>query len=118
MRELAALGLSAEQIADRLGISRRTLFSRMATDPEIRASMDAGLSEATEFCARTLLDMAGERNLGALIFWLKTRGGYTVPKDPPPPVVVNVGSMPAPVDTDAIKAMVERHRRLNTSDAF
>ena len=32
VRELAALGLTVEQIADRIGVCRRTLFSRMSTD--------------------------------------------------------------------------------------
>ena len=102
VRELAALGLTVEQIADRIGVCRRTLFSRMSTDPAIRGAMDEGLAEATEFAARTLFDMAREKNLGALIFWLKTKGRFNTPREPAPTpsVVVNVGSEPAPVNLE------------------
>lgn len=114
LRDLAALGLSADQIADRLGISRRTLFNRMAAEPQIRATMDAGLSEATEFCARTLLDMARERNLGALIFWLKTRGGFNVPKEAAPAVAVqiHIDATEAPVDFDHVDRLAARQAEL------
>lgn len=110
VRDLAALGLSAEQIADRLGICRRTLFNRMATDPSIRAAMDEGLSEATEFAARTLFDMAREKNLGALIFFLKTRGGFHVPKEAQqvPAVTVNITPSSRPVTFGRVAELVRR----------
>jgi hypothetical protein len=118
VRDLAALGLSADQITDRLGISRRTLFNHMAADPAIRAAMDEGLSEAIEFAARTLFDMAREKNLGALIFWLKTKGGFNVPKEPTPTpaVIVNIGSQPAPVTLEHVHDMAERQAALLRGD--
>ena len=112
VRDLAALGLSAEKIADRLGVCRRTLFNRMATDPSIRAAMDNGLSEATEFAARTLFDMAREKNLGALIFFLKTKGGFHVPKEAPPAVTVNLGSQSAPARFDRAAELAEEQARV------
>lgn len=73
---LAALGLSADQIADRLGVSRRTLFNRMNEDPAAREAMDQGLSEGIDFAASKLHELISEKNLGAICFYLRTRGHW------------------------------------------
>ena len=53
----------------------------MEAVPEVREAMDRGLAVAVETATRTLWHMAiEERSLGALIFWLKCRGGMTIPK--------------------------------------
>ena len=101
IERLAGLGLTAAQIADRVGISRRTLFSRLESDPALREAMDRGVSAAVELNATILREEALKGNLTAVIFYLKTRGGYHVPKEVPaeaPPIPS--GSRPAPVTLD------------------
>src|SRR4051812_30001869 len=82
VRELAGLGMTAEQIASRIGVSRRTLFDRMRREPGLRRAFDEGVAVAIELAARLLWELViRERKAAALIFWLKVRGGFTVPKE-------------------------------------
>ena len=101
IERLAGLGMTAAQIADRVGVSRRTLFTRMESDPTLREAMDRGISAAVELNATILREEALKGNLTAVIFYLKTRGGYHVPKEalpePPPPPS---GSRPAAITLD------------------
>jgi hypothetical protein len=72
--------------------------------------MDEGLAVAVETATRTLWDMAiKERNLGALIFWLKCRGGFSIRQE----VQVNVvPSGFAPTLDDHITEMAARQSAL------
>jgi transcriptional regulator with XRE-family HTH domain len=111
VRELAGLGLTSEQIAARLGISRRTLFARLEEDPAAREAMEAGLAEAVEVAASTLFDMAiRERNVACLIFWLKCRGQFSLPR--PPAVAISVSADAPLAISEHVFEMAERQRAL------
>jgi hypothetical protein len=115
VRELASLGLNADHIAARLGVSRRTLFQRMSEDPAYREALDQGVASGVETAARTLREMAAAGNVAAIIFFLKTKGGFVTPKEPTPAPIVHVhldGSAPAPVTIDHISALEDEQRRL------
>jgi hypothetical protein len=71
--ELAADGLNAKQIAAALGVCRATFFNHMQTDPKLREAFDDGAQAGIGEAVHILKEMARERNLGALIFWLKNR---------------------------------------------
>ena len=106
IERLAGLGLTAAQIADRVGVSRRTLFTRMESDSTLREAMDRGISAAVEMNATILREEALKGNLTAVIFYLKTRGGYHVPKEEaaPPPQVAS-SQRPAPVTLDHLRGL-------------
>jgi hypothetical protein len=56
-------------------------------------------------------------DLGAIIFFLKTRGGFNVPREPqaPPTVTVNLGSQPASVTSaHAYHLLAEQRRYLES----
>ncbi len=112
VRDLAALGLSSEMIATRIGVARRTLFDRMERDPEIRQAFDEGLAEGVEFAARGLQALIAQGNLGALIFYLKSRGGFKDPPSNAPSVVINIGEQKAPVTIESVNDLIEEQRAL------
>jgi hypothetical protein len=111
VRRLAGLGLSAENIADRLNVSRKTLFNIMNRDSAIRDAMNQGLSEGIDFAASKLHDLIDQGNLGAICFYLRTRSWI------PPKTEVNVTIRRedfggAPTIDGHIFDLAEEHRRL------
>jgi hypothetical protein len=72
---LAAL-LNQEQIADYLGIGRRTFHSIMERDPEIAARYKRGKSRAIAHVAKGLLQKARDGDRTCAIFYLKTQAGW------------------------------------------
>jgi hypothetical protein len=111
VRRLAGLGLSAEVIADRLGISRKTLFNAMNRDPAIRDAMNEGLSEGIDFAASKLHDLIAEKNLGAICFYLKTRS-WIPPKAELSVTVRHEDASSFPTIDGHIEDLAEEHRRL------
>ena len=81
IRALAALGLNATTIAARLGLSRRTLFERLETDPAARAAYDEGLADLVSLAAGKLRELIEAGNVTAAIFVAKTKGGFSTPRD-------------------------------------
>ncbi len=75
IRALAALGLNATTIAARLGLSRRTLFERLAEDPVARAAYDDGLADLVTTAGAKLRELIEGGNVTAIIFALKCKGG-------------------------------------------
>jgi hypothetical protein len=66
----AAVGTRHDQIAKILGISRNTMKKFY------REELDLGLARADAVIASTLFAQARGGNTTAMIFWLKTRGGW------------------------------------------
>ena len=84
IRALAALGLNATTIAARLGLSRRTLFERLRTDPLAREAYDEGLADLVTTGSAKLRELVEQGNVTALIFLLKTKGGWLTPREASP----------------------------------
>ena len=74
--EALAAFLSAEQIADYLGVSRTTFYAMMDRDDDISERYKRGRAKAVGSVAQGLLKEARNGNLGAMIFYLKTQAGW------------------------------------------
>jgi len=73
---LVAYGIPHEHIALRIGITHDTLVKHY------KYELETGLSNANEQVANVLFSKAVfDKDLGAVIFWLKTRGRWRE-KDP------------------------------------
>lgn len=77
VERLAARGLTLEQIATSLGISRRTLFSKKKQNKEFAEALERGQVQGLEEVANQLFEQAMNGNTTAMIFYLKTRGGWS-----------------------------------------
>ena len=72
---LAAL-LTQDQIADYLGISRRTFHAICARDEEVAAHYKRGKAKAIAHVANGLLQKARAGDTTSSIFYLKTQAGW------------------------------------------
>ncbi len=76
IKVLAGFGLSIPKIALVLGISESTFYRRKRLLPAVKEAYEQGIALAEYAIAKTLYDMATvDRNLGAIIWWEKTRFG-------------------------------------------
>lgn len=73
----ASLGLTQQQIADALGISVDTLYSRKRENQDFQDAIKRGQAKGVAFVASRLLEKVKERDTASIIFFLKTRGGWT-----------------------------------------
>ena len=69
--------LTQEQIADFLGIGRRTFIEMLNRDEELSAHYKKGKSEAIAGVAGHLLKNCADGNVTAQIFYLKTQAGWS-----------------------------------------
>ena len=76
VEKLAAV-LTKEQLADYLGISRRSFFDIEDRQPEVRQAYLKGRSKALTNIATNLMKQAVSGNTTAAIFYLKTQGGWS-----------------------------------------
>jgi len=74
--ETLAAVLSSEQIADYLGMGRRTFYDLMQRDDDIAARYKRGRARAVGAVAQSLIAKARAGNITAMIFFLKTQGGW------------------------------------------
>ncbi len=74
--ETLAAVLNAEQIADFLGIGRTTFFALLNRDPELCERYRRGKARAVGAVAQSLVTSARAGNVTAMIFFLKTQGGW------------------------------------------
>jgi transcriptional regulator with XRE-family HTH domain len=74
--ELASLGLTDQQIADSLGISRSTLSRRKADDDTFEATLRKGKAKAIVKVSSALMQEVENGSLRAIIFYLKCRAGW------------------------------------------
>src|SRR3954471_4746347 len=70
VKAMSAYGIPQDQIARVLGIHDETLRTHY------RDELDLGVIEANAQIARTLFQQATAGNIGALIWWTKTRMGW------------------------------------------
>lgn len=82
VEEMAGRGATLDAIARVIGISPSTLDRWLVRD-EVREAYEKGRAIATDQVASALFDLATlDRNVAAVIFWLKAQAGW---KDKPQP---------------------------------
>lgn len=74
--EMLAQYLTLEQIADHLGICRKTLLNKRKEHPEIEASYRKGKAKAIETTAQSLMSNIAAGKEASIIFFLKTQAGW------------------------------------------
>ena len=93
VEELASLGLSEQQIADSLGISRSTLSRRKNDNETFDTDLRKGKAKAIVKASSALMTQIEKGSLRAITFYLKCRGGWRE-EEPEikeiPPMVINV----------------------------
>ena len=93
VEELASLGLSEQQIADSLGISRSTLSRRKNDNETFDTALRKGKAKAIVKASSALMTQIEKGSLRAIIFYLKCRGGWRE-EEPEikeiPPMVINL----------------------------
>lgn len=70
---LAAQGLTVEQIASCLGMSRSTLYERMGSESDVSDAIKAGRAKGIATVTNALFQSAKGGNTTAQIFYLKNR---------------------------------------------
>lgn len=95
--ELASLGLTDQQIADSLGISRSTLSRRKADDDTFEAILRKGKAKAIVKVSSALMQEVENGSLRAVIFYLKCRAGWREEE----PEIKEIPPMIISVHTDA-----------------
>jgi hypothetical protein len=76
VRKLAGLQLSVREIAGCIGVSRRTMFNRMRTDPILRAAYQLGISEAILRAAEVIMNSIENGDVKTAKYFLKMRAGW------------------------------------------
>ncbi|MDB9733625.1 hypothetical protein OAB15_02465 [Porticoccaceae bacterium] len=93
VEELASLGLTEQQIADSLGISRSTLSRRKTDDETFDTALRKGKAKAIVKVSSALMREVEKGSLRAIIFYLKCRAGWRE-EEPEireiPPMVISV----------------------------
>lgn len=77
VEELAGLGLTREEIALSLGVSYSTLNRRAKEFEEVETAIQRGRALANIKVAGELMKAIEGGNVTAIIFYLKTRAGWT-----------------------------------------
>jgi hypothetical protein len=77
IEKMAGLGLTEEKICLLLGISERTLLRRKKDHTELLSAMKRGMASAEGTVGTSLYDKAVAGDLGAIVWWEKTRSGRT-----------------------------------------
>lgn len=77
VEELAARGLSFEQIAASLGVSDKTLLTKRRENSEISDAIKRGRDKGISVVANKLFESAKSGNVTAMIFYLKAHAGWT-----------------------------------------
>ena len=74
--ETLAAVLTPQQMADYFGIGRTTFFGLIERDAEIGERYKRGKARAVGSVAQSLITKARAGNVTAMIFYLKTQGGW------------------------------------------
>jgi transcriptional regulator with XRE-family HTH domain len=77
IEQLAAQGLTQEQIAACLGIGERTLYKRKNAEAEVAEAIRRGQAKGVALVTNKLFGLCKDGNLGAICFYMKTRGGWS-----------------------------------------
>lgn len=75
LERLAGLGLSERNMATAIGVSDATWEALKKRDPRLSGALEKGRAEAARQVANRLFQLCMRGNLGALIWWEKTRSG-------------------------------------------
>lgn len=73
---LASRGLTQQQIADALGISVDTLYSRKRENQDFQEAIKRGQAKGVASVSNKLYESAMRGEAWAVCFFLKTKGGY------------------------------------------
>lgn len=76
IEELAGRGLSKNDIAICLGISRSSYMTYQRENPEFHDAFDRGKAKAIAAVAGKLMSIASTGSLGAVCFYLKCQAGW------------------------------------------
>lgn len=76
VEELASRGLNNEQIAACLGICEDTLYTKQRQLTEFSEAIKKGKAKGIQQVANALFEAALSGNITAMIFFLKTQGGW------------------------------------------
>lgn len=74
--ETLAAVLTAQQMADYFGLGRTTFFALLERDPDVAERYKRGKARAIGSIAQSLIAKARGGNVTAMIFYLKTQGGW------------------------------------------
>ena len=77
VRECAEAGMSYATAAPLLGVSRRTLISRVNDTPAVREAWNRGLAWAVARAAEKLQERINAGDLRAITYFLSRKGGFT-----------------------------------------
>ena len=77
VERLGGLGLSEKQISEALGIGYRTLNRLKSDDEKFQEALAKGKSKAIAKVSNWLYELCAEKNLGAIIWYEKTRSGFS-----------------------------------------
>ncbi|MBS1721392.1 MAG: hypothetical protein JSS66_00125 [Armatimonadetes bacterium] len=75
LKELAGLGLTQKEMAGVLGMSEETFYLRLREKPELTEWIQQGKAEAASEVSNALFQLCLKGNLGAIIWYEKTRRG-------------------------------------------
>lgn len=85
IEEMAGVGMTVEQMAHVVGVSKATFERRQNDQPEVHEAVSKGRSIAARAVMKTAYEMAVSGECPTMtIFWLKTRQGWKEPKEPDP----------------------------------
>tara|TARA_B110000971_G_scaffold45586_1_gene45590 strand:+ start:158 stop:493 length:336 start_codon:yes stop_codon:yes gene_type:complete len=98
--KLASLGLTEQQIADSLGISRSTLSRRKTADETFDTALRKGKAQATVKVSSALMTEVEKGSLRAIIFYLKCRAGWREEE----PEIHDIPAMTISVHSEAIRS--------------
>jgi len=79
VEKLAGLGFSTDQIADFLEISRSGFYLRKTEGSELEKSFLKGKANGAVYAMSKLFELIGEKNVSAIIFYLKTQCQWKAP---------------------------------------
>ena len=79
VRILAGRMLSVRDVAGCLGLSRRTIFNRLKSDPSLRAAYRLGISEAILKAADVIMNAIETGDVKTAKFFLRVRAGWVDP---------------------------------------
>jgi DNA-binding XRE family transcriptional regulator len=73
VKQLAAQGLTRDQIAQALGVCRDTIFERLKDNPDFADAIKEGAAVGLKNVTNALYEAATGGNVTAMIFYLKSR---------------------------------------------
>lgn len=76
VEELAEICQNEAEIAYAIGVCPRTFLTKKQQSPEIQEALERGRARANTFVAGKLMQTIKDGNVTAMIFWLKSRGGW------------------------------------------